>query len=159
MTALLFAASTSDKIKTANSMPQTLSGKCRISGITWSLSKSGGILPISKDKLLGHQGSLIMFLNFNTSFVLSLDLNFMLLDCVLQQSKVSILKSFLSPLTEPMRGRRVLLALIIASISISDAILNGPEQRPTEKVLGTTSPLIFRHDEDLSTGFTTNRNS
>ena len=59
------------------------------------------------------------------------------------------LKSFLSPLTEPIRGSRVLLALITASISMSDEILNGPEQRPTENVLGTTSPLILRHDEDL----------
>ena len=67
----------------------------------------------------------------------------------LSQSNLAILKSFLSPFTEPIRGRRVLLALITASISISDSILNGPEQRPTEKVLGTTSPLIFRHDEDL----------
>ena len=56
---------------------------------------------------------------------------------------------FLSPFTEPMRGRRVLLALIIESTSTSDAILNGPEQCPTENVLGTTSPLILRHDEDL----------
>ena len=74
----------------------------------------------------------------------------MLIDSALSQSGVVILKPFLSPFTEPMRGRRVLLALIIASISISDAILNGPEQRPPEKVLGTTSPLILRHEEDLS---------
>ena len=128
MTALLSAASTSDKIKTANSMPHTLSGNWRISGIVWSFSKSGGIFPISNDRLLGHQGSLIIFLSLSTSLVLT-------------------------PWTEPMRGRRVLLALIIAFTSTSDAILNGPEQCPTENVLGTVSPLILRHDEDLFQDF------